>query len=333
MTIAESEIGFYLSSEVSSASTNGGRVSKNLIISNILNNVWPHVLKAEREAGGTLYRKLFLRNMNASNEVLASAQIWNDMPTPGGDYIVLFAGTQRDTQASITGSERQYGAGLLDEDVSSGNIVKVDIGNTAIQSIFQDGDQIRITDKALASDVSGNEQTLTINGAPTLSGTVLTITVLETIGFSFLALNTKVHSIYDFGDVVAGSDNYSVTSSAGTFDDTNYPALVDNVGTLEETITCQFVNATQYTVTSDIRGSLGSGNITTDFTSLNADMSNATAFVIEAGAFGGTFAQNDTVVFQTHPAAAPFWLKRVVPALTSSLSGNKNVTVGMGESA
>ena len=334
MTILSSELLFYKSKTVSADATNGGRMSANKIVSGVVNNVWPHVLKAERDAGSTLYRKLFAKVANDADSALLAASMWDDLPTAADDYIVLFAGTQRDTQADITGSERIYGAGTLNTDVASGgSTLIVDVEDAALVGIFADGDTIRITDMATPDATTGNEELLTISGAPTVSGTQVTITVAETLANAYtVAGGTRVMSLYSFGDVACSVDNWVETSAGGTYDEGSYPPVLDNIGTVEETWTVTWTDATNFTVSGDTLGSVGSGTTGADFVPINEDFSKP-FFTLEYLGFSGTFAAGDTIVFQTHPASIPIWLKRVVPAGSASMANNKNVTVLSGESA
>jgi len=333
MTILKTELLFYKSKIVSADATNGGRMSANQIISGVVNNVWPHVLKAERDAGSTLYRKLFAKVANDLDETLLSATMWNDLPTDGDDWIVLFAATQRDTQADITGTERLYGCGTLNTDVAAGgSTIIVDVEDATLTGIFADTDTIRITDMADPDAVTGNEELLTISGAPSVVGTTVTITVAETLANAYtVASGTRVMSIYPVGDIKCTTDNWVETSTAGTYDEGAYPPIIDNIGTVDETWTLTFTDATNYTVVGDTLGTIGSGTTAADFAPVNADFSKP-YFTLEFAGFAGTWAAGETIVFQTHPAAAPIWLKRVVPAGAASLSGNKNTTVLSGES-
>jgi len=334
MTILSSELKFYKSEVVSADPSNGGRMSAVEVVSGVVNNVWPHVLKAERDAGSTLYRKLFAKVANDADETLLAATLWNDLPTPGDDWIVMFAATQRDTQADITGTERLYGAASLNTDVDAGgSTIIVDVEDASLTGIFADGDTIRITDMADPDAATGNEELLTISGAPTVSGTQVTITVAETLANSYtVAAGTRVMSIMAVGDIRCTLDNWVETSAAGTYDEAVYPPIMDNIGTVEQTWTLTFTDATNFTVSGDVLGSVGSGTTGAAFSPQNPDFAKP-YFTIEAAGWAGTWAGGDTIVFQTHPAAVPFWLKRVVPAGAGSLSGNRNVTVLSGESA
>ena len=336
MTILSSEIKCYKSETASSDDTNGGRMSTNEVISGVVNNVWPHVLKAERNAGSTLYRKLFFKVANDNDEKLIATSIFDDIPTPAGDYIVFWEGTQTDTQATAKNhSGRVYGAANLHSDVSSGSsTIVVDVEDSSITGIFQDGDKIRLTDMDDPNAATGNEEELTISGAPSVSGTQVTITVAETIGNDYtVAGGGRVMSLLQVGDIEATSDNWAESSTSGTYDEGSYPVIPDAIGTIEQSVTLTFTDATHFTATSNVSGvTLGSGDTSTDFSPNNPDF-NKPYFTLEAAGWDGTWAQNDTVTFDTHPAAEAVWFKRVVPAGTASMANNKNVSCVSGESA
>lgn len=335
MTILASELLFYKSATVGAASTNGGRLSASWLRSGGPNNVWPHALKAERLAGSTLYRKIFAKIANDADESLLASKIWNDIVTPGDDYQSFFVGTQRDTQADITGSERIYGCAALNTDITSGgSVIVVDVEHSDLTVMFVNGDPIRITDMTSPTASTGNEEDLTISGVPVVSGTEVTITVSETIGNDYtVASSARVMSIYSPGTISATSDNWAETSTSGTYDETTYPATPDNIGTIEETWTLAFTSATEFSITGDTVGLLATtGDTSTAFAPINSDFSKP-FFTLSASGWGGTWAIGDTIVFQTHPAAVAIWLKRVIPVACPSLSNNKNVTALRGESA
>ena len=52
------DLKIYLPETVNDLATNGGRMSTNLVVSGVVQNVWPHVPRAERTSGSKKYRKL-----------------------------------------------------------------------------------------------------------------------------------------------------------------------------------------------------------------------------------------------------------------------------------
>ena len=334
MTILDSELQCYKSTTVNDTAANGGRMSNTQVISGVVQNVWPHVLKAERDAGSTKYRKLFYKIANDADETLLSSQLWLDAPTAAGDHVVMFAGTQRNTQADITGSERKYGAANLQANAVLGsNTLVVVVEDATLTGMFVNGDTIRVTDKLTPSSLTGNEEIHTINGVPVVSGTQVTITTTAVLANNYTTVaGGRVMALYNFGDVKCVVDNWVETSAAGTYDETTYPVRCDNIGTIEQTLTLTFSDASNFTVSGDTVGSLGAGTILADFAPQNPAFSKP-YFTLDFEGFGGTWAAGNTIVFQTHPAAVPIWEKRVVPAASASLANNKVTSCVSGESA
>lgn len=334
MTILDSELKFYKAAVMDDTSANGGRMSANLITSGVVQNVFPHVLKAERDAGSTKYRKVFAKVANDADETLLSSQIWLDKPTAAGDWAVFWPGTQRNTQADITGSERKYGcANLSTNATAASSTLIVTVEDSTLTGIYQNGDTIRVTDKLTPTSITGNEEFLTISGAPVVVGTQVTITTSTLLANGYtVADGARVMSVYPHGDTKCTMTDWSETSGTGTYDETTYPLTLDNIGTIEQTWTITFSDATNFTCSGDVTGSVGSGTISSDFSPSNTSFTKP-YFTLESTGFGGTWATGDTIVFQTHPAAVPIWEKRIVPAACGSLSGNSIVMVFAGESA
>jgi len=133
---------------------------------------------------------------------------------------------------------------------------------------------------------------------------------------------TRVMSLLEPADIVATADNFVVTSSTGTYDSGNYPPELNNPGCVEQvwTVTITDGSTGAFDVTGDTLGSVGSGNISSDFEPINPDFSTAYFKLLAAG-WGGTWNTGDTLVFETHPSAAPVWEVYTVPANTPSLTG------------
>ncbi len=336
MTILSSELKAYQPQTVSDASANGGRISFNAITSGALQNVFPHVFRAERLAGSTKRRKIFFRCANDADETLYAPSIHLHAPTVGDDRVYFHVGTQRDTAASITGSERKYGAGVLKTTVTAGgSTLVVYVEDASLTGIFQAADTIRVTDKATPSASTGNEEELTINTI-SVSGTEVTITTTTALtngytGGTLAAPITYVSSVYVPGtDLKCTVDNWVETSGSGTYDETTYPVQGDNIGTAEQTWTLTFTDATNFSVVGDTVGSVGSGTTGSDFAPTNSAVSKP-YFTLSASGWVGSWAAGNTIVFQTHPPAIPIWETRVVPAAASSMAGNGITSVLEGE--
>ncbi len=346
MSILDSELLMFRSLVVDDTTGNGGKLDNAAqVITGVVNNVWPSVFKAERLAGSEKYRKTFLKVQNDDDLILYYPQVWIDIITPGDDHVTFFAGTQEDTQNGINGSELHYGCGTLDADITGGNVTStfdVDVEHLnlitgAVDEIFRDGDTIRITDKIDPTSGSGNEEIHTISGTPTNTDTVVTITITGTVANAFTTLaNTRVMTVYEPTDTVSNWDNWVETcKGTGTYDEgTTGNVVADNIGSIEETYTLTFTDATHFTVKNAAMETTGTGDTGTNFIPLNADNSKPLLTLLAAG-WAGVWDETgtaDNIVFKTHPATIPIWQKRTVPAGAGSLAGDKTVIAVTGES-
>jgi len=347
MAIVDAELTMRKSLVVSDVAANGGlmnNLSAGLVTSGVVNNVWPSVFKAERLAGSTKYRKTFLKVANDSDETLFNPQIWMDIITQGDDWQVFFPGTQTDIQSDIDGSEACYGCAALQANIAAGvSSFTVTVEDTSLvpggaDEIFRDGDTIRITNKDNPSSVTGTEEDLVISGTPSVSGSDVTITITGTTANAYNTDDntngTRVMSILEPADIACAYSSFVDTvAGTGAYDDATYPPIMDNIGTIDQTITITFTDATNFTAASNVSGvTLTGGAIGTNYAPSNPTFTKP-YFTLETAGFSGTWANGDTIVFHTSPAAYAIWQKRVVPAAASSLTGNKAVVVFSGESA
>ena len=123
------------------------------------------------------------------------------------------------------------------------------------------------------------------------------------------------------GNIECSFEDFTVTSSAGTYDHNSYPPLLFNDGTVEDTITFTFTSSTNFTCSGANEGNLGSGNITSDFSPVNPNTGEP-YFTLQYAGFGGTFVSGDTIEFKIHPSSQGLWLKEVIPAGTPAESNN-----------
>ena len=341
MPIDSTEIKLYKSATVNDTASNGGVLSTDEVADGVKNNVWPDVPQAERTAGSTKYRKLFIKVANDDDLTLVDPKLFIETHTPGDDTIVMMAGTQTDTQADADDYTRFYGAGNLDTDVSAAAStidVNVEDGNaSAGDNIFQNGDLIRISDKTSVDAETGSVEFLRLDASSGVSwnGNKATLTFESgvTLANGYLAANTRVASVVEPSDIQASYDGWGESSASGTFDETTYPPLLDSIGSIEQSWTITFTDATNFSCVGNTVGSVGSGSIGGgDFTPNNTDFSKP-YFTFQDSGWGGTWTSGDTVSFSTHPAATAVWQKRTVPAGASSLSGDKVIVAISGESA
>ncbi|MBF0273590.1 MAG: hypothetical protein HQL98_16220, partial [Magnetococcales bacterium] len=159
MSIEPDQIQFMKSQSVGDSPANGGRMSDVEIPNEVKNNLWPDVPASERLAGSTKYRKVFIKIANPDNLKLADARIFVATPTPAGDRVVFFEGTQRDTQSEVSGvAQTLYGCGLLNADVIAGaSVITVNVEDPD-DVIFNPGQMIRISNKSSVDDLVGVEE-------------------------------------------------------------------------------------------------------------------------------------------------------------------------------
>jgi hypothetical protein len=330
MSIIAAELVWRRPAEVSDAGTNGGRMTATAITSATKNNVFPDVPQAERTAGSTKYRKVFIHVANDADLSFVAPKVFVETRTPGDDNVTFIAGTQRNTQSAITGSEQKYGSGILNGNVSAGASSMSVLTEDSALGIFANGMKVRISDKASIGG-SGNEEYVTLTGAASYVGNVATFSFTPVLANGYSATVTKVASVYEPGDVACVVANWTETG-AGTYNEGTYPVECDSIATIEQDWTLTFNSATGFTVTGDTLGSVGAGNVSSDFAPVNADFSKP-YFTLRSAGFGGTWATGNTITFRTSPASIPLWYRRQVPAGAASLSGNSVIVAVDGESA
>jgi len=333
MSIVGSELIWRKAQQNVSGPANGGRMSAIAIPNAVKNSIFPDVPASERTAGSTSYRKVFVHIANDDDLTLIRSRLFVETFTPGDDSITIFLGTQTDTESGITGSERLYGGGQLNANVSGGATSIQVLTEGAALDYFKAGDLVRVSDQTSVEDPSGNTEYKTIaTGGVSYAGDVATLTLESGLDNGYTASETRVSSVLEAGDVVGAVSNFSVTAAgSGDYDDTTYPVEVDSIGGVNETWTLTFTSATQFSCTGATEGSVGTGNVSSDFQPSNGDYSKP-FFVLRSAGFSGSFQAGDTITFETTPAAIPVWYRRDIPAGASSLSGNR-VVVGIdGES-
>jgi len=331
MSIQSSEMIWRHPVERSDAGSNGGRMTATQIPTSVKNNIWPDVPQSERVAGSTKYRKVFIHVANDDDLSLVRPRIFVETFTPGDDSITIFKGTATDTQSALTGSEQQYGSGDLNVPATANDMTIQVMTEGVALNYFNDGDLIRISDKANVSSV-GSEEYIVISGVPTYAGDVATITLATALVNSYAASgDTRVASVVEGADIVSGYSAFTLTGS-GAYDDVVYPIITDSISTVEQDWTIFFDTATTYTLTSDTLGINLSGNISSDLTPNNPDYTKP-YFTMDYRGFSGTFTTGNTITFTTAAAAVPIWYKRIIPAGANSLTGDKVIVAIDGESA
>ncbi|MBF0213055.1 MAG: hypothetical protein HQM00_05745 [Magnetococcales bacterium] len=336
MAIINTDLTVRKSVTVNDTTSNGGKMglAASVVTTGSKNNVWPDIPEAERVAGSTRWRKLFIRIAPAVTTLASETRVFLEKHTPGDDTIVLaWAGnrndSQTDTQAEADDYTTFFGGGDLDANASAGAssiTVEVEPGNASSgHAIFHNGDLIRISNKASQSAETGTEEFLRLHASTGVSwsGNVATLTFASGVTLEnayTTSEGTRVQSVIEVGDVQPTITGWT-ESGSGTFNEATYPVTGSSKGTVEDTWTLTFTSATAFTVTGAATGSVGSGNISGDFSPTNTDAS-APYFTISLLGWGGTWTTGDTVSWSTHPSAFGIWLKRVVPAGAASTSAD-----------
>jgi len=323
MTILASEIKFFKSMVVSDDATNGGYRSDNQITSGSPANVFPNVFSAERNAGSDKHRFVYIANHNANREEALNLKMWLDKETPAGDYVQFFMGTQGMTQGDIVGTEEKFTVATLTTNIAVGGNTFVGTFPVAgLTGSIVNGSKIRLTNKATPDAVTGTEEFVTVNSVPSIAGTQTSFTFTPVTAYAYtVAEGSRCSKVSEVASLKATQGTITKSSAAGTFDDSTYPPLLDNIGTIQDTFTFTFSNATNFTCVSARYGSLGAGVTTSNFAPNNPRCSRP-YFTIELEFWGGTWALNDTLTLPTHEASICIGENRVVPAGCSSFVNN-----------
>jgi hypothetical protein len=309
MAIVGSELVYYASAVVNDTASNGGRISANEVVSGSSNVFWPNVPEGDLSAGVTQWRKGFVRVDNAANETASVLRVGLWRPTPGDDELYLALGTQTNIQSAF-GSPDLYGVGQLNASVTTGaNEIAVLVEDGAVP-IFRNGELIRISNET-GLGTGGTAEVHTINGAPSVVGDVVTITLTGTLANDYSNTNTYVASLIHQTTVKGSTTGKVVTSAAGTFTEANM--TVGNLGSIYQVLTFTFTSATAFTVASDAGITLAGGTIDSTYAPTNIGKG-ASYFSVPATCWGGTWANGNTLVITTVPPSVPILEKRVVPA-------------------
>ena len=316
--ISSSDIIIYPSFNDVNTSSGGGRINKALAkATNTPGNFMPDPTPAMIAAGFQQLYKRFISFQNSEDRPSNSTRVYLKSVTPAGDRMYFFAGTQRDVQSGLSGSEDRFGTGVLTSGVSaSATEIDVTVEDPSV-IIFRDTELIVIDD-------GSNQQFVAIDGTPTIDGSVVTITLAEALLYNF-AINTPVASVYEAGDIAPSVDNKSITTAgSGTLDLDD--VVPHSIGSCEAEITITFTSSTAFTCSALIGSAddpidLGTGNISSSFAPNHPDLGEA-MFTIPSAAWGGTWASSDTAEFDLHPAAVPIWGDRNADADVASSDTN-----------
>lgn len=328
MAIQASDIKFYKSSVVSDESNNGGGKSANEVVTGVKNNLFPNVTHSERVAGVVRYRKEFVQNEESTGLTMQSTRVWIGRKTPADDYIEIKAGTDVDTQANATGYTQWAGAGVLNENITGGVTNSFDVVFDTSGSGVYNGSVVHVGDGT-------NEEFITLDSTAGVvwSGATATLTIAEsgTVDHNYAQTVTIVATTVSLGNLVASFDNWAETNvHGGTYDESTYPIVTYNEGTVEDSFTITFTGAGAFSVSGTVTGSLGAGTTAVDFQPANGA---SYYFKLDKDGWSGTWTSGDSIDFDTHHAAGGLWVKETVPANTPSYSNNNPRIDVYGESS
>lgn len=332
MPIASNELIFRRSALLSDAvpAQNGGRMTAAAITSAVKNNLFPDVTQAQRAAGASHARKLFLHVASVSEVAFMDTRLFLEDITPGDDYVLLYAGTQSDTEEAVIG--RPYGVGRLVSAVAAEAttlLVDFEHAEFATWRPIRASDVLRVANIPATGGV-GTEVLATVDSV-TWAGARATVTLTAALGAVFdpVAGAVTVASVIGQASVQASASAPVVTSAAGTH--TGTPAG-SNRGSVAQAWTLTFTSQTAYRLDGDTLGAaVATGSVSADFAPVNPG--GGVYFSLPASGWGGTWTAGETLTFSTTPATVPLWLRRVVPAGAGSVAGDGVVVGVQGESA
>ncbi len=284
--------------------TNGGRMSKNAVAAGSPATILRDWRLSEVQNGGTQYRKVFLHVASIEGKALVQAGVHLLGPSTAGDIVTLFAGGPSDTQAAIPAAPAEYGAGTLQGPAAAGATGLSVVLEADDLAIFHAGDRICV--------LSGDGYEYHEGVSVTLAAGLATITLAagDMLARDYPA-GAAVASVLPLGDIRAAVTTVPATTASGTVDAARITA--DAIGGIDQAVTLTFTSSTAFSAVSDVLGSLGAGNISTEFAPANGDFSRP-YFRIAAGALGGVWAAGEIVRFATAAAARGLWVKGRLPA-------------------
>ena len=315
--IITGEVKQYKSSVVNDLSSNGGGMSDLPILTGIKNNVFPDVPQSDLVAGVTQLRKVFHKIENDDDEALYLAQFCLIVVPPGDDEVSLIEGTLSNTQGDLTGSEDEYGIGDLSGDVSAGgSVIVVDV-KTASKVFFRTAGTIFIYNGV------NYEYFENVTVVQNVTQYTITLDSGDILGYDFDADDTVIAAVVDYGDIITSYTlNQAGVVSVAEYDDTTYPVVLDNIGTNEQTFTITILSGgATFSCVGSLIGSLANGDMLLDYEPSHAKFIKP-YFSIDKSGWGVDWAEGDVLVLTTHPATAPIWRKRVVPAGAASYSSD-----------
>lgn len=155
-------------------------------------------------------------------------------------------------------------------------------------------------------------------------GETFTILLDEQVAGAYSTANTFGGGCLHVEELKAESDGWSISSAAGEYDHAAHPLTIPHNGAAEETWTLTFTSPTSFACAGVEEGEVGVGTVAAPFSPLNPH-AGAPYFVLYPAGFQGIFAPGDRIIFSTHPAAVPIWMRQTVPAGVAEATHNCTV--------
>jgi hypothetical protein len=336
MSIIANELQIFKSLIVSDNASNGGRMNpSSQVTSGVRNNILPNTTQAERDVGITRYRKIFCANRNSDDVELQYPYVHMISDTPAEDAVFFILGDFRDVQSDLDlTSDVDWRGGVGDLETALSET------DTEIRVQFEDTDTLRIYPNTTEAPV-GNRKLWIGEGATeeivtwdsfTIESNVIVYSLSSGVVNDYTTAAKVAHIYSQDESIVPSSDDWIETSSSGTYDESTYPLVLDNLGTIDDEWTITFTSSTAFDVEGLYTGDVGSGSTSSSLAPINSDTSTP-YFTLPSAGWGGTWASGDTITFSTKPAAIPFWVVQYVPENTPSFSNNEFTFRFGGESA
>ncbi|MHA3082122.1 hypothetical protein ACX1NX_02845 [Acinetobacter sp. ANC 5383] len=152
-----------------------------------------------------------------------------------------------------------------------------------------------------------------------------TLTFTKPVTHSYSAADTIVGSVLQIGDMQARyanlfmqqtwsniwADTSTGTSISAKYNDSIYPLVMTNKGSIQERWAIVFTSATSFNCVGEYSGTVGSGTINSDFAP-NNPVTNEPYFIMKAAGWGAGWATGNAVRFNTIAANYPIWVIRTV---------------------
>ncbi len=154
------------------------------------------------------------------------------------------------------------------------------------------------------------------------SGNVATIALNGQVPNAYTTALTRGSGVITLASILPYDENWTETSTSGTYDESGYPLAHYNLGAEKDSITITFTGATTFTCAGTRLGSLGSGSIGTDFEPVNS-VTGVKYFTLYTAGFGGTWASSETIEFDLYGSEMITWLRQLIPAATAAVAENQ----------